>query len=99
MATEENEKSEHSLKKSLKSLSVMCNTLGKICGAGDQAGYFLANNQFSSLQSCQLLFGTLCPVVCSADCFLHVCYITVCMQVAVRLHSNSNLTSDLELEK
>lgn len=40
------------LKKNLKSISVMCNMLGEMRGAGDQTGYFLANNQFSSLQSC-----------------------------------------------
>lgn len=52
-------------------LPFLSNALGKMRGAGDQTGYFLAKNQFSSPQSCRLLFDTLCLVLFSADCFLH----------------------------
>lgn len=77
MAEEENVKN-YFLIKNLKSISVMLNRLGEMHGAGDQTGYFLANNQFSSLQSCQLLLGTPCLVLCSADCFLHTLAISLC---------------------
>jgi len=56
----------------------MCNKLGKMCGAGDQTGYFQANHQFSAV----LLTAVWHPVSCDLQCRLlsaHVCYVNVCM--------------------